>query len=120
MTGIASMPSPNSPESDSTRLGGSGRPGFIFQVSTESKGKHSLPLVVILRIGGISEESISEARGAIEIGSLGSRSSVINPGDHAMGLFLSPSEIRREKRSLAITSLPIGRSSIDFGMTRFA
>ena len=114
------MPSPNSPESDSTRLGGSGRPELISQVSTESKGKHSLSLVVILRVGGISEDSICEVRGAMEIGNWGSRSLVINPGDHVRGLFLLPIEIRREKRSLAITFLPIGRSPIDFGMTSFA
>jgi len=120
VTGIASIPSPKSPESDSTRLGGSGKPELISHVSTESKGKHSLSLVLILRVEGISEESICEARGAMEIGSWGSRSLVINPGDHVRGLFLSPSEISREKRSLAITSLPIGRSSIDSGMTLFA
>ena len=74
----------------------------------------------IRRVDGIEELSNFEISGATEIGRSGSISLIINPGDHEEGSFLSPREISLEKRSLAKTSLPIGRSVMDSRTTYFA
>ena len=117
---MASRPNPKSPESDSTRLGGRASPWLNSQESRESNGKHRLALVEIFIVDGIDELSKVEISGAIETGISGSISLTIRPGDHDWGSFLSPREINREKRSLAKTSLPIGRSVIGSRATRFA
>ncbi len=111
---------PKSPESDSTKLGGRGRPWLISQKSRESNGKHRFARVEIFRVDGIDELSKFDISGAMGTGTSGSISLIISPGDHERGAFRSPKEINREKRSLAKTSLPIGRSVIGSRATLFA
>jgi hypothetical protein len=60
VTGTNSIPEPNSPEFDSTRLGGSTNPWVDSQVSRESNGKQRLARVDTFIFDGIEELSMVE------------------------------------------------------------
>jgi hypothetical protein len=108
------------PELESTRLGGSDRPGKVSHISGESNGKHRFARVDTFIEEGIVELSIEEKNGAIETGKSESSSPIIKPGANEEGLLRSPREKSLENRSLEITPLPIGRSTIGLPWKHFA
>ena len=90
VTGITSLPKPNSPELESTRLGGNAKPfPNDHDSSSESKGKQRFDLVLIFVLDGIADVSDFETKGAIEIGNSGSSSPNIRQGDQDDGLLRS-------------------------------
>ena len=89
-------------------------------MSSESKGKHRFPLVVIVTEAGSFSDSLMDEKGAREMGISGSFGPATRAGVQLFGLFLSPSCITLAMRCLATAALANGRSVIRVALTRFA
>ena len=118
--GKHSTPFPNSPESDSDKLGGSTKPSEDIHVSKESNGKHKLSLVETCSLAGNLSPLRWKLNGAMEIGNSLSCLDSTSPGVHDLGLLRSPSANKRANLFLYVISRPTGLSSIIFPRESFA